>query len=359
MSIIPIDRRHGGNPPPDTLDFSASINPLGPPASAIAAYHAAAAQISAYPPARSERLERALARWLGVEPANVLAGSGTTQLIYLLARTLGLARAAVAIPTFSEFANALASAGVSAAPIRLDARRGYALDIAELNAALDTGVSAIFVGRPNSPTGSMLSTTAAREIAERCARRGAICVLDEAFIDFATDAESSAPLAASRPGLFVLRSLTKSFAIAGLRLGCVVGAAPAIAKLAESIEPWSVNVAAEAAGLACIAEAPEFLSRTREVIASERDFLVRALDAIDGIHVFPSAANFLMLHVSDEPAPGAFAAQMLRGAIAIRDLASMPGAGPGLYRIGIRLRADNQRLIAVAARWRGARVAGG
>ncbi|HUY27595.1 MAG TPA: aminotransferase class I/II-fold pyridoxal phosphate-dependent enzyme [Candidatus Binataceae bacterium] len=358
MSIIPIDRRHGGSPPPETLDFSASINPLGPPATAIAAYHAAAAQISVYPPARSAQLEGALARWIGVEPANVLAGSGTTQLIYLLARALGVARAAIAIPTFSEFANALASAGVAAAPIRLDAHRGYTLDMAELDVALENGGSAIFVGRPNSPTGSMLSAGEAREIADRCASRGALCVFDEAFIDFAADAESSAALAASRPGLFVLRSLTKSFAIAGLRLGCIVGAAPAIAKLAESIEPWSVNVAAEAAGLACIAEAPEFLARTRAMIAAERDFLARALGAIDGIHVFPSAANFLMLRVSDEPAPGAFAAHMLRGAIAIRDLASMPGAGPGLYRIGIRLRANNERLAAAAARWKSAPPAG-
>ncbi|MGB6552312.1 MAG: aminotransferase class I/II-fold pyridoxal phosphate-dependent enzyme [Candidatus Binataceae bacterium] len=356
MSIIPIDRRHGGNSPADTLDFSASVNPLGPPANAIAAYHDAAALIAAYPPARSERLERALAGWLGVEPANILAGNGTTQLIHLLARTLGVPRAAIAIPTFSEFANALALAGVSAAPIPLDADRGCALDLAAIDAAIDSGARAIFVGRPNSPTGSMLSADTAREIADRCSSRGARCVLDEAFIDF-TDAESSAQLAASRPGLFVLRSLTKSFAIAGLRLGCIVAAPAAIANLAASLEPWSVNVAAQAVGLACIADAPAFLARTRAVVAGEREFLARALGAIDGIHIFPSAANFLMLRVADEPAPGAFAAHMLRDAIAIRDLAAMPGAGAGLYRIGVRLRADNVRLAAAAARWPAARIA--
>lgn len=357
MSIIPIDRQHGGNPPAGTLDFSASINPLGPPADAIAAYHAAAARISAYPGARGVRLERALAQWLGVEPANVLAGNGTTQLIHLLARTLGVTQAAIAIPTFSEFANALALAGVSTAPIHLDAGRGYPLDPADIDIALEAGARAIFIGRPNSPTGSMLSADAAREIADRCASRGALCVLDEAFIDFA-EAESSAQLAASRPSLFVLRSLTKSFAIPGLRLGCIIAAPAAIANLAASIEPWSVNVAAEAVGLACIGVAPEFLAHTRKVIAAEREFLVRALSTINGIDIFPSAANFLMLRVAEEPTPGAFAAHMLRDGIAIRDLAAMPGAGAGLYRIGIRLRADNQRLVAAAARWIAARGAG-
>jgi len=357
MSIIAIDRRHGGNPPAGALDFSASINPLGPPADAIAAYHAAAARIGAYPPARSDRLERALAQWLGVERANVLAGNGTTQLIHLLARNLGVSRAAIAIPTFSEFANALAASGVAAAPIRLDGDRGYALELADIDTALTAGASAIFIGRPNSPTGSMLSAGAAREIADRCARHGALCVFDEAFIDFA-DAESSAQLAAARPHLFVLRSLTKSFAIPGLRLGCIVAAPASIAKLAASIEPWSVNVAAEAVGLACIGVAQTFLAQTRKVIAAEREFLARALGAIDGIFVFPSIANFLMLRIVEEPAPGAFAAHMLRGGIAIRDLAAMPGAGAGLYRIGILLRAGNQRLVATAARWPAARSAG-
>lgn len=357
MNTIPIDRRHGGNPPEGTLDFSASINPLGPPAEAIAAYHGAAARIGGYPPARSERLERALAEWLGVQPPNVLAGNGTTQLIHLLARTLGVKRAAIAIPTFSEFANALAISAVSAAPIHLDPDRGYALDLGDIDAALAAGARAIFIGRPNSPTGSILSAEAVREIADRCASRGALCVLDEAFIDF-TVAKSSAQLASSRPGLFVLRSLTKSFAIPGLRLGCVVAAPMAIANLAASIEPWSVNVAAEIVGLACIAKAHEFLAHTRQVIAVEREFLVSTLGAIEGIRVFPSAVNFLMLHISQEPAPGAFAAYMLNEGIAIRDLAAMPGAGAGLYRIGIRLRADNERLISAAARWPAARTEG-
>lgn len=351
MSSIPIDRRHGGNPPAGTLDFSASINPFGPPPDAIAAYHDAATRIGAYPAARSERLERALAGWLGVEPANVLAGNGTTQLIHLLARTIGVARAAIVIPTFSEFANALALAGVAAAPVRLNAEHGYTLGLADIDAALTAGARAIFVGRPNSPTGSMISAGAAREIADRCASRGALCILDEAFIDFAADTESSAQLAASRPGLFVLRSLTKSFAIPGLRLGCVVAAPAAITNLAASIEPWSVNVAAEAAGLACITQAQDYLAQTRKAIADEREFLARALGAIDGIHVFASAANFLMLRVAEELASGDFAAHMLREGIAIRDLAAMPGAGAGLYRIGIRLRADNLRLAAAAGRW--------
>jgi threonine-phosphate decarboxylase len=357
MSIIPIDRHHGGNPSAGTLDFSASINPLGPPASAIAAYRDAAAQIGAYPPARSEQLERALAQWLGVEPANVLAGNGTTQLIHVLARTLGVSRSAIAIPTFSEFANALAIAGGAASPIRLDPSRSYALDLADIDNALEAGARAIFVGRPNSPTGSMISADAASDIADRCASREALCVFDEAFIDF-TDAESSAQLAAACPGLFVLRSLTKSFAIPGLRLGCIVAAPAATANLAAVIEPWSVNVAAEAVGLACIAAAKDFLAHTRTVIAAEREFLAQALGALRGIHVFSSAANFLMLRIAEEPAPGAFAAHLLREGITIRDLATMPGAGAGFYRIGIRLRAENQRLVAAAARWGTARGAG-
>jgi len=349
---VPIDRVHGGNAPDGVIDFSASINPLGPPPGAITAYQSAIARVTSYPPAKSGALEARLARWLRVAPENVIAGNGTTQLIYLLARVLEPARPFVVIPTFSEIANALAGVGMPPEAIQLAPDRAYQLDIQQIERALADHAGAIFIGQPNSPTGTMLSSDEVRGVAAQCADRGCWCVLDEAFIDFVADAESAATLVSHNPRLIVLRSLTKSFAIPGLRLGCAVADREVAAALRDAIEPWSINVVAESVGLACLDDAADYLQRAREVVATERAYLSDALAAIQGLRAFPSVANFLMIAVANETAPGAFAAYVLLRGVAVRDLRTMPGCTAGLYRIGIRNHADNERLVSAASRWR-------
>ena len=344
---VAIDRAHGGATPAGVIDFSISINPLGPPAGAKAAYEKAWPQVTAYPAAKSAALEERLAVWLGVSSANVVAGNGTTQLIYLLARVLEPARPFVVIPTFSEIANALAGEGLPPEPILLNAQSKFRLDPGQIDDALAEHAGAIFLGRPNSPTGTMASIAEVGEIAARCASRGCWCVVDEAFIDFVDPPESAVQLAAENPRVIVLRSLTKSFAIPGLRLGCVVAPSEVAEALRDAIEPWSVNVAAEFVGLACLEHAEDYLRRTREVVATERRYLVKELNNAAGVNAYPSVANFLMLAVGAEPAPGEFARRMLDHGIAIRDLRTLPGCGPGQYRIGIRNHADNERLVQV------------
>lgn len=348
---LAIDRAHGGTAPPGALDFSVSINPLGPPPAAIEAHHSAVSRIGSYPSPQSRALEEGLARWMGVEPANVLAGNGTTQLIYLLARVLEPARAFVVVPTFSEIANALSGEGLPPEPIQLAPERDYRLEPEQIDRALASHAGAIFIGRPNSPTGTILTIAGIERIATRCLDRGCWCVLDEAFIDFVDPPESAVSMTLSNPRLIVLRSLTKSFAIPGLRLGCVVADGDVVASLRAAIEPWSVNVVAESVGLACLEGADEYLRRTRAAVAQERDYLSNSLSAIAGVRVFPSAANFLMIGVK-ESSPGEFGGHALSNGAALRDLRTMPGCVPGLYRIGIRNHADNQRLVEAVSGWK-------
>src|SRR6202167_1383181 len=219
---LEIDRTHGGGAPPGILDFSASLNPLGPPPQALAAYHDAAALIARYPSPYPEDLAARMALRHRVASDNIVVGNGSTQLIHLLARTLRPRRPFVAIPTFSEIANAMIVAGVAPSAMWALRERGFAIEIEQADRALEQGADAIFIGRPNSPTGAMLSIGVAAEIAARCSRRGCWCVFDEAFIDFAGEHHSAVRLAAEDPRVTVLRSLTKMFAIPGLRLGYLV-----------------------------------------------------------------------------------------------------------------------------------------
>jgi threonine-phosphate decarboxylase len=345
---LAMDRTHGGNAPPGTLDFSASLNPLGPPPAAFAAYREAAGMIARYPTPHPDELAARLAQRHGVEPDSVVVGNGATHLIYLLARTLGARHPFIAVPTFSEIANAMLTAGAPPHAIFADRARGFAIDPAGAAAALAQGADAIFIGRPNSPSGAMLSVADAAEIAARCERSGCWCVFDEAFIDFAGEDHSAIRLVGSNLRVVVLRSLTKIFAIPGLRVGYLVAARETAQRMRAACEPWSVNVVAAHVARACLEVGDEYAQRSRALVAAERAYLSDALGAIDGLSVFASAANFLMFEVGNERHPGSFARHMLAHGIAVRDLRELPGCGPGMYRVAVRLREENERLIAAA-----------
>jgi len=343
---LAIDRTHGGNAPCGVLDFSASLNPLGPPPQALAAYHDAAGLIARYPSPYPDDLAARLAQRHRVAPDNIVAGNGSTQLIHLLARTLRPQRPFVAIPTFSEIANAMIVAGVAPYAMLTSRERGFAIETAQVARALEQGADAIFIGRPNSPTGAMLGLDDAVEVAAVCSSRGCWCVFDEAFIDFAGEEHSAIRLAIESPRVIVLRSLTKVFAIAGLRLGYLVASRDVARRLREACEPWSVNVVAERVAEACLEVAEDFVARSRALITAARVHLSSALASVEGVHVFASSANFLMLEMAENGRAGGFARHMLSCGIAVRDLRDLPGCTPGMYRVAVRLREENERLIA-------------
>jgi threonine-phosphate decarboxylase len=342
------DRTHGGNALPGTLDFSASLNPLGPPPAALVAYHEAAGLIAQYPPPYPEELAARLARRHSVQADQVVVGNGATHLIYLLARTLGARHPFVALPTFSEIVNSMLAVGARPRAIVAEKTHGFAIGPADAAIALEQGADAIFIGRPNSPTGAMLSLADAIEIAAHCERQGCWCVFDEAFIDFVGEEQSVIRVIKLNPRVIVLRSLTKIFAIPGLRVGYMVASREMVERMRAAYEPWSVNVAAARVALACLEVGDEYCKRSRELIAAERDHLSDALAEMDGVSVFASVANFLMLEVDNEPQRGSFARHMLAHAIVVRDLRELPGCRPGMYRVAVRLREENETLIAAA-----------
>jgi len=345
---LTVDRTHGGVDHEDFLDFSTSINPLGPPPQAIEAYKNAAASIALYPPPYPRGLESRVADWLGIDSEWVIGANGSTQLIYLVARVLKLRSPWVVTPTFSEIANALIAAGSTARSLQAVIENDFRLDLYAVRVALRSGADAIFVGRPNSPTGNLVSLQEAAEIAAECRRHNAWCIFDEAFIEFAEDPRSVVELVSSFPKLLVLRSLTKIFAIPGLRLGYLVGQPEYVTLLRDCIEPWSVNVAAEAVARACLTVAPGFIEKTRDFIASERRKIEAGLSRLPKLRAFPSSANFIMVEAVNERGAGDFARHLLGSGIVPRDLSALPGCGPGLYRLGIRSPQDNARFLTAA-----------
>jgi threonine-phosphate decarboxylase len=348
-SRLLVDRTHGGGDHGGLLDFSTNLNPLGPPPEAIQAYHQAVTRISNYPPAYPCVLEAQIADSLGIDAACVIAANGSTQLIYLVARVLKLRFPWVVIPTFSEVINALVAAESEPSPLLTRSQSGFRLDPKNVHAVLRSGAGGIFLGRPNSPTGNLISFEEAAGIAALCHRHGAWCVFDEAFIEFADDSRSLVHLAGSSEKLLVLRSLTKLYAIPGLRLGYLVGNAEVVGMLRDAIEPWSVNVAAEAVAFACRKVPANFLASTRDLVVTERRKIEDGLGPLRRFRTFPSSANFIMTEVLSEKNPGDFGRHLQSKGMIARDLSTLPGCGPGFYRFGIRTRLDNEKLIAACA----------
>jgi threonine-phosphate decarboxylase len=353
IAIVNADPVHGGDARKGTLDFSASINPLGPPPAALEAYRSAVDAISSYPPAYPQSLTEAIAEWLTIPANEVIVGNGSTHLIHLFMRTFQPRFPYVAIPTFSEFANALALNNCTPNALELSRSKGFRITLADAQHALKHRASAIFSGRPNSPSGGMTPLGEAERIVRECERFHAFCMFDEAFIDFADPGESAIGLMQAIPvrqrkGLLVLGSLTKIFAIPGLRIGFLAGAPHLIEAMHNQLEPWSVNIVAERVAIACLDHSREFFELTRQWLVPERASLEKNLLSIAGISVFPSAANFLMITVDEEEHDITFDEFMLEKGIAVRDLTTLPGCSSGFYRVAVRKRADNDRLIAAA-----------
>jgi threonine-phosphate decarboxylase len=354
VNPLALDRVHGGSRTPAELDFSASLNPLGPPRQALDAYRACVEAVARYPDPYPERLRKALASWIGVDAASVHVTPGATAAFYQLVRLLAPRHPLVVLPTFSEIGNALllelGSGGVRAIGLRPEDR--WQLPLEKILGRLRAGVDAVFLGRPNNPTGTLVPREQVEALAGECERLGAWCVLDEAFVDFVGERESFAREAARGHALVVVRSLTKIFAIPGLRVGYLVAPVRIAEALRERQEPWAVCGAAEDVALACLGVGDDYLGRSRDLVARERTFLAEALGGL-GFEVFPSSANFLLLRA--EPAANLGAHLGQRG-IAIRDLASLPGLAPGFYRVAVRDPVSNRRLIEALALRGGAGV---
>jgi threonine-phosphate decarboxylase len=324
----------------DLLDFSANINPLGYPPGLAVAVQEALREIVHYPDRRSLKLRAALADYHRLTPGEILVGNGSTELIYLVARALRPRRGLIVTPAFSEYEHALNLAQVPADFYPTAESHNFTLrDVPEP----DPG-DLVFLAHPASPSGVLLDPELFLRLAARCEAAGAYLLLDEAFVDFVEEASLKIHLGRF-PRLLILRSFTKFFAIPGMRLGFLLGAPELTAHLAESQEPWSVNTMAQFMGRACLADS-EYINRTQALIKQEREFLFHRLAAAPGLTPFPSVVNYLLVKLTR---PGMTAAalreRMLAHRIVIRDASNFRGLDERFFRIAVRGREENERLL--------------
>lgn len=302
-------RAHGGMTNGGVLDFSASINPLGFPPSVRRVLDRTAELVVRYPHPDARPLREALARRHQISPACILVGNGSAELIYLLVRDL---RIAVFVPAFTEYEDAAASA----------------MPVPWSQFPRAPNADAIVVGNPNNPTGHLTRP-------EQILRLPGLVIVDEAFMDFVGDEASLVRYAAETKRVIVVRSLTKFYALPGLRLGYIVAHPKVIARLRERQPPWSVNGIAQAAGIAALEDAG-FAERTRIFIRETRDDLRHKIP----LESLPSEANFLLCRT-----PKDLVEPLAERGIAVRDCSSFTGLDRNHLRVAVRLPEENARLV--------------
>lgn len=367
---IAIARRLGCRPE-QLLEASASLVPFGPPPElrrglrrALAAE--AAPALRDYPDRSYAALRQAIAAHHDVDPAAVLPGNGAAELFTWAARDAAAAGVSLLpSPGFADYRRALACWGGAWRPLPLSLRwdgsfpqpfpwpaaaGAAAIAAAGAAVALPSGpAGALWLTNPHNPTGQLWSRASLEPLLERFA----LVVVDEAFLPLVPggEAESLIPLLAGHPNLLVLRSLTKLFAIAGLRLGYVLAAPPRLARWASWRDPWPVNGLAAAAGSALLGDGAALHRWQRRVhrwMAEEGAFLDAELAAIEGLQPLPSAANYRLVRSAGSPA---ISLEPLRRAlesrhrILVRDCRSFEGLGESWLRIALLDRPGHRRLL--------------
>lgn len=354
------DRTHGGDVDAaaryagikagEIIDFSASINPLGPPSAARKAFIGSYEEISRYPDPHGLMLREVLAKRHGIEPAEVLVGNGSTQLIYLICAALRPRTALVIGPAFSEYTNALALVGANVRMLSLTEDSGFEFSTERLIDTWEKNCDLLVLATPNSVTGQLIAKAEIEDIARLALVRKSFVVVDEAFIDFVED-QSVKMLVRNNPFLIVLRSLTKYYALPGLRLGYLIGEAGRVAQLAAHQEPWSVNAPAMSVALACLADT-SFAAKTERWLEREREFLFRGVARLQGLHPFPSRVNFLLVKIGKHGVDALeLRSFLLRKKLLIRACNSFTDLGGDYFRVAVRQRKDNQRLLRALWEW--------
>ncbi len=326
------------------LDFSANINPLGFPGGVAEAVNQALVELVHYPDRHCWQLRLDLAAYHGLSPEEVLVGNGSTELIYLVVRALKPRKALIVAPAFSEYQEALDAAQVSY-NYHITSEAGC-FTLERLPEA--PRVELLFLANPASPSGALLQPERLLPWLAAWNAAGLFVALDEAFIDFVEEASLKTHLRRF-PRLIILRSFTKFFAIPGLRLGYLLAAPDLVARLAAFQEPWSVNTLAQAAGQACLKDR-DYITRTRSLVAQEREHLQKGLQALPGLRPFPGEANYLLVKITR---PGWTARRLrkrlLARGIVIRDAGNFQGLDERYFRVAVRRREDNDRLLAALA----------
>jgi len=329
------------------LDFSANINPAGPPSSVLIAIRRAfdePSTVAMYPDLELTELKQTIAEYTDVKPENIAVANGFVPLLEAALRSLKIRRCLLPVPSFTEYRNALDNNSVSLTPHYLssDDNFRYAPEMI-LNTLLEHSCDAILLANPQNPSGAICDAGSMRQLIEMAAQRAITVLLDEAFIDYCP-ARSVAQWSIQQSNVVVFRSATKFFAIPGLRVAYAVSKSSKVHAMNRFIAPWPVTGFASDAVCAALND-DAYAKEARLANDRWRLWLEQELVRLK-IATYPSSANFLLLRFSAEVDVSQLWEKMIvEEKIVLRSCANFEGLAPGHLRIAVRSEPENERLI--------------
>ena len=329
------------------VDFSANINPAGPPQSVHSAIVRALevpSTLATYPDLDSVEMKEAIAKYTNTRPENITVANGFVPLLGAALRLLKIKKCLLPVPCFGEYRRTLEDVGVDVVPYRLSQDGGFGYQVNTIRQTLlDCSCDAILLANPQNPSGALCKTEEMLRLIQIAAQHNVAVLIDEAFIDYCP-LDSLTKHLAEQSRVIIFRSVTKFFAIPGLRVAYAVSNPLFVEKMNRFIAPWPITSLASHAVCAALQE-EIYAVRSRTANEQQRLWLERELLRL-GIVTYPSRVNFLLLRFPDAVDVDRLWERMIvEEQIVLRSCRNFEGIAPGHLRIAVRAESENERLI--------------
>jgi len=340
-------QRQTGSHVSEILDFSANINPLGLSENIRQALYASLESIVHYPDATGYDLKQAISQHYQIKGEQITLGNGAVELMYILCHMLKPKKVLVTAPTFSEYEEATLASGARIEYLYLHADTNFTIDIKALIEQL-ANIDIVFICNPNNPTGTLLTRAQMEKLLMAAQAQNSYVVVDESFIDFLPrdDVYTSRPLLAQYANLIIVHSLTKFYAIPGLRLGFALANPELTNRLHQGKDPWNVNTLAQKAGVAALQD-HAYQQLSKDFMGKVNLELYDSLLSIPGLKPYLPSVNFILINIAGTRMSGEELGKALAAHnILIRDCSNYPGLSSDYIRIAVKRPEQNNILIA-------------
>ncbi|HEX9025138.1 MAG TPA: threonine-phosphate decarboxylase CobD [Clostridium sp.] len=323
------------------LDFSANINPLGMPNSAKRAIIDGLDEVEKYPDITYFELKCSIGEFENINKENLILGNGAAEVLFNVVRGINPKNTLILAPTFSEYEEATKAINGNIIYYKLKEKNNFCIqeDILDyINIDLDL----IFICNPNNPTGTITEKDLLKKILIKAEKNDVMVLIDESFLDFIEENLSMISYINEYENLIIIKSLTKFFAIPGLRIGYGICSNVSLKENVENISPaWNINILAEIATKTAIKD-KNYIEESIKFIKDEKEYLYNELKEINGLKVYEPNVNFVFfktiikMNLKNE---------LLKNNILIRSCSNYEGLDNSYYRIAVRSHEENSKLI--------------
>lgn len=329
----------------EVIDYSANINPFGLSDKLKKGIIENLYVLEKYPDPEYISMKKIIADYNKVEIDNIIVGNGATEIMFLYAKSLKPKKVLIVSPTFAEYERALKSTNCHVEYFQLKEDEDFILNIPRLKKTLDETYDLLVICNPNNPTGKFIKKNILDDLAKFCMIKDTKILLDEAFIEFVEGNLSQSILEYKNKNVFIVRALTKFFAIPGLRLGYGITFDKKLKeKIESSREPWSINAIAELA-TKILLEDNEYIEKSENWIRIEKEYMYKKLSSIKGIKTYKTETNFILVKLINDMKIGEFRQKMILLGVLVRNASNFNYLDDSYFRLAIKDRINNIKVL--------------